>query len=160
MYEDGYRNVTSVDISSIAVQQSVDRTKALDPPLRFLEMGITNLTFANETFDCVIDKGTLDALFTGPSHLVPIAMWESWRVLRPGGDFISITFGQPSKRKPLYEPSWAYQNVTRLRKRATGDDGGSAEYSPIYAYQMRKPRPGESPELATGDELERTSADD
>ena len=63
----------------------------------------------NESFDIAIDKGTMDALMCEkgdvwePSakliHDVKLEVDEVVRVLKPGGKFIYVSFGQPHFRR-------------------------------------------------------------
>ncbi|KAF3786605.1 hypothetical protein EJ110_NYTH25193 [Nymphaea thermarum] len=72
-----------------------------------------DLPFSTESFDVVIDKGTMDVLFVdsgdpwnpSPSTVKKvIAMLKCvHRVLRQDGTYISISFGQPHFRRPLFE---------------------------------------------------------
>jgi ubiquinone/menaquinone biosynthesis C-methylase UbiE len=55
-------------------------------------MDCTDLEFVNESFDVVIDKGTLDALACGKDFLMPCKMLtEVNRVLKVQGKFILVT---------------------------------------------------------------------
>ncbi|KAG8745004.1 hypothetical protein FRC10_009112 [Ceratobasidium sp. 414] len=96
-----------------------------------IEMDIRDLKFEDESFDVLIDKGTMDAMLTGTSdvwnpapeivencekEISEAIRWVdclicalgrtiqgrtpvSRRVLRPGGKFIYLTFGQPHFRR-------------------------------------------------------------
>jgi SAM-dependent methyltransferase len=72
-------------------------------------MDIRDLKFENESFDAVIDKGTMDALMCDRGDVwdpseelikdVKGEVDEVERVLKVGGIFLYITFGQPHFRK-------------------------------------------------------------
>lgn len=72
-----------------------------------------DLPFRDECFDVVIEKGTMDVLFVNsgdpwnplPSTIARVrAMLQGvHRVLNTNGIFISISFGQPHFRRPLFE---------------------------------------------------------
>ena len=93
-----------------------------------LEGDVRNLPFEAETFDVLLDKGTMDAMMTSKGDVWVHPKWvfrersltdrkcpqnppkadiencnkevdEALRVLRPGGLFLYITFGQPHFRK-------------------------------------------------------------
>jgi ubiquinone/menaquinone biosynthesis C-methylase UbiE len=66
MFKDGYKRILSVDFSSTAIQTMIKRAKNSEElkGIRYLEMDVTHLLFDDETFDIVIDKGTLDAILT------------------------------------------------------------------------------------------------
>lgn len=69
------------------------------PDLAFLEMDVTKMDFGADTFSCVIDKGTLDAMFTDASEEVTAKVDEMFsevaRVLRFGGRYLCISLLQP-----------------------------------------------------------------
>ena len=55
-----FRDITNIDISEVVIDQM--KEKHSDLPMRWEVMDATNMTFPDETFDLVIDKGTFDAL--------------------------------------------------------------------------------------------------
>lgn len=72
------------------------------------------------SFDAVIDKGTLDANMCGEAHEGITAsqsiMLECYRVLKPGGRFIEITYGAPVDRLPVLGDRWRELEVFVLPK--------------------------------------------
>ena len=68
-------------------------------------MDVRSLTFPSSSFDCVLDKGTLDAILCGSdsSKHAHSMLSECQRVLRPGGCLLCITYGQPSSRLSYLE---------------------------------------------------------
>lgn len=64
-----------------------------------------------DSFDIVLDKCAMDAIWSDGGSLwdpeektvndISSCMREFHRVLKPGGTFIFISFGQPHFRKPL-----------------------------------------------------------
>jgi SAM-dependent methyltransferase len=71
---------------------------------------------ADESFQCILDKGTLDAILCGnESNKSSTAfLAEMHRLLRPGGALIVITYGQPSSRLPILERKqfgWRVEHV-------------------------------------------------
>ncbi|KAG2638798.1 hypothetical protein PVAP13_2NG640701 [Panicum virgatum] len=68
-----------------------------------LRMDVRDMSmFPDESFDCAIDKGTLDSLMCGvdaPLSAAQIVL-EVDRLLKPGGVFILITYGDPSVSVP------------------------------------------------------------
>lgn len=105
LHDVGYTNVTSIDYSPAIIE----RMRQTHPDLgqSFLLMDMTQLAFANESFDLLVDKGALDALYTGAHDKVLEAVPEFFRVLRPGGRYFSITFGEASTRTELRGAPWA-----------------------------------------------------
>ncbi|KAJ2963774.1 hypothetical protein NQZ79_g1198 [Umbelopsis isabellina] len=108
MYDDGYKNITNIDYSATVIQQMAERCSDR-PEMKWLEMDIRDLKFDDRTFDVVIDKGTMDALMCDRGDVwdpspelineVKAEVDEVTRVLKIGGKFIYITFGQPHFRK-------------------------------------------------------------
>jgi hypothetical protein len=69
-------------------------------------MDATATTFEDESFDYVIDKGTLDAIVLAPNGtvLAQRLMREVTRLLRkPTGAFVLISLGRPDMRLDLLE---------------------------------------------------------
>ena len=148
MASDGFSRVTAVDYSEPAVrlmrraQQNrlAARARAatrgdlepesLDAPtpptpfeVDYRVMDVTRMTFADEAFDCVLDKATLDTMCqldedededeeansktkpkpkTKPIPRAARMLRESCRALRPGGTYVCVTYGAPSDRMDLF----------------------------------------------------------
>ncbi|RVX12147.1 hypothetical protein CK203_010733 [Vitis vinifera] len=90
--------------------------------IKVLEADMLDLPFSNECFDVVIEKGTMDVLFVDsgdPWNPLPETVNKAMatlqgvhRVLKPDGVFISISFGQPHFRRPLFEApdfTWSFE---------------------------------------------------
>jgi len=91
MHEEGYQNITNVDISEPVITRMQNSYGHIHG-LSWLAMDASALTFADGSFDTVIEKGLFDALFAGTGVLAHSVISELQRVLRPGGSLISITF--------------------------------------------------------------------
>jgi len=100
MYNDGYKTITNIDISNVVVDAMSQKYANL-AGMVYKVLDVTNMgEFANASFDVVIDKGTLDALLCGDESTsnADKMLLEISRVLRPGGVFILITYGEPPTR--------------------------------------------------------------
>ena len=66
-------------------------------------------------FDIVFDKGTLDAIMCGSesSKNAQLMLLEIHRILKPGGVFLLVTYGQPSARLPHLERKQYAWTVTQ-----------------------------------------------
>ncbi|KAF8605844.1 S-adenosyl-L-methionine-dependent methyltransferase [Ceratobasidium sp. AG-I] len=105
MYQDGYHEIVNIDFSSVVIE----RMREIQPYMQWIEMDIRDLKFEDESFDILIDKGTMDAMLTGTTDVWNPApevvqncekeVAEAVRVLRPGGKLIYLTFGQPHFRR-------------------------------------------------------------
>ncbi|XP_063935953.1 uncharacterized protein LOC108225365 isoform X2 [Daucus carota subsp. sativus] len=113
LYNDGVTELTCIDISAVAVEKMQRRLLSKGyPDIRVVEADMLDLPFSDEAFDVVIEKGTMDVLFVDsgdpwnprPATLDKVmAMLKGvHRVLKPDGVFISITFGQPHFRRPIF----------------------------------------------------------
>ncbi|RUS15305.1 S-adenosyl-L-methionine-dependent methyltransferase [Endogone sp. FLAS-F59071] len=100
MYDDGYKNITNIDFSTVVIENM--RTRCVDrPEMQWVEMDIRDLKFDDNSFDIVIDKGTMDALMCDRGDVwspdeelirtVKEEVDEVVRVLKPVGKFIYIT---------------------------------------------------------------------
>ncbi|KAL2609730.1 hypothetical protein R1flu_028303 [Riccia fluitans] len=114
MYKDGITQITRTDLSPVAVKRMEEKSVALAyKGIRHQVADMLDLPFEDETFDVVIEKGTVDVLFVdsgdpwNPSqdvvNRVEKMLKETHRVLTPNGIFISIAFGQPHFRRPFFE---------------------------------------------------------
>jgi len=114
LYKDGVTEITCIDLSSIAVEKMQKRLALKGyKGIKVLEADMLDLPFSNGVFDVIIEKGTMDVLFVDsgdpwnprPETVTKVmAMLEGGhRVLKPNGIFISISFGQPHFRRPLFD---------------------------------------------------------
>jgi len=126
MYDDGYKNITNVDYSSVVIDQMQRRHNTLRPGMQWVVADVRELPFDVGTFDVAFDKGTMDAMMatTGdvwdpPEQVIQDCnreVDEVLRVLSSAGLFLYLTFGQPHFRKRyLSKPG------TRLEVRQLGE---------------------------------------
>lgn len=95
MFNEGYKEITNIDISDVVIE----KMKAEYPHLSYIEMDATNMTYNSNTFDCVIDKGTLDALMCSEDKKIPKKLIsEMFRVTNVNGYCTIITHGEPNYR--------------------------------------------------------------
>ena len=106
MYNDGYTNQLNIDVSKVAIER-MSQLYQDKPSMEFVIMDAMDLSPLNQnSFDVAIDKGTLDSILCGESSATNVAKFlkEVSRVLRDhGGQYICITYGQPSFRLPYLE---------------------------------------------------------
>ena len=99
MYVDGFTSIENIDISPVAIKQMKEK-HADKKSLNWKVMDAIKLDFPDETFDCIIDKGTMDSILCGEASTgnVAKACKECVRVLKPGGAYIVISYGIPDNR--------------------------------------------------------------
>jgi ubiquinone/menaquinone biosynthesis C-methylase UbiE len=133
-----FKNVVNIDISTVLIEKMSSQYSEL-ANVRWLVMDITDLQFPDSSFDVVLDKGTLDSLFCGGNSMEVIdqSLVEIHRVLRKGGHFISITYGQPPSRVPVFqgaELGWKMSEPLMIENRTK-----SARH---WIYRFRKSTDG------------------
>ena len=100
LHDAGCCNVSSIDLSSVVIQQMADRYRDKEE-MEFTVMDATNLDFfPNECFDLVIDKGLTDAVLCGDKSFERVSSMisEMHRVLKRGGTYIVCSYGVPASR--------------------------------------------------------------
>ncbi|KEH30388.1 putative endothelin-converting enzyme 1 [Medicago truncatula] len=126
LYNDGTTNITCIDLSHVAVHNMQNRLLSQGfKDIKVMQADMLELPFDDECFDLVIEKGTMDVLFVDsgdPWNPKPETMSKVMstlkgvhRVLKPDGIFISITFGQPHFRRPIFNApdfSWSVEWTT------------------------------------------------
>ncbi|KAK7257919.1 hypothetical protein RIF29_32244 [Crotalaria pallida] len=126
LHKDGATNITCIDLSPVAVDNMLRRLHSRGfKDIKVLQADMLELPFDDECFDLVIEKGTMDVLFVDsgdpwnpkPETIskVMATLKGVHRVLKANGTFISITFGQPHFRRPIFNApdfSWSVEWTT------------------------------------------------
>lgn len=61
LFDVGFKQMVNIDISDVVIAQM----RQSRPEMTFEKMDVTDMTgFTDQSFTCVLDKGTLDAIFT------------------------------------------------------------------------------------------------
>ncbi|KAH8326825.1 hypothetical protein KR074_001468 [Drosophila pseudoananassae] len=98
MYDSGFRDITNIDISPVAVKKMLEVNAKSRPDMKFLQMDATAMTFTDESFSVALDKGTLDALFADDAKetrlVVENYFKEILRTMRNGGRYVCISLLQ------------------------------------------------------------------
>ncbi|KAI0642257.1 S-adenosyl-L-methionine-dependent methyltransferase [Trametes meyenii] len=123
MYDDGYKNIVNTDYSGILIEKMKHKHQER-PEMEWHEMDIRDLKFEDDVFDVAIDKGTMDAMMTAkadvwdpPEEVVQNCnreVDEVLRVLRKGGIFVYLTFGQPHFRRRYLDRSDTTLEIRKL----------------------------------------------
>jgi RAT1-interacting protein len=103
MCKDGFECIANIDISSVVIEQMSKRYDDV-PNMTWHQMNVCALDFSDETFAAIIDKGTIDCVLCGEHAVVATStmLSEAWRVLKPKGHYIGISYGAPDCRLPLF----------------------------------------------------------
>ncbi|KAM7457357.1 hypothetical protein BLSTO_01881 [Blastocystis sp. subtype 1] len=115
MYRDGFTDITSCDFSPIVIEKMKEKCSE-KKGMKWDVMDIHHMTYADASFDVVLDKGTLDAVICGdettcfPEKVVS----EVYRVLKTGGIYMLITFGMPENRLSYFENAQEKWKVTHI----------------------------------------------
>ena len=67
MYLDGYRRIVNTDYSPVIIELMRQRCQKLEE-MSWEVMDINELGYEAESFECVLEKGTLDALLVGEKN--------------------------------------------------------------------------------------------
>ncbi|KAJ9685569.1 hypothetical protein PVL29_017562 [Vitis rotundifolia] len=93
MVKDGYEEIMNIDISSVAIEMMRRKHEHIHQ-LQYMQMDVKDMSFfPDESFDCVIDKGTLDSLMCGTDAPISASrmLGEVSRLLKPGGIYMLVT---------------------------------------------------------------------
>ena len=85
MYADGFTNITNIDYSPAVIETMSQQCHKLSR-MDWRVMDITDMRFDNETFDVVIEKGTLDALLVSED--------DPWNISTEAEKTIDTILGQ------------------------------------------------------------------
>ena len=99
MYDEGYTHNYNIDICQNVIEFMKTRNKDRKG-LHFDVMDASDMAYKDETFDLVIDKSTIDAILCGDHGFMLVAkmLKEISRVLKTGGYYIIISYGNPETR--------------------------------------------------------------
>jgi RAT1-interacting protein len=132
--------IANIDLSSVIIANLREQYKD-EPRLQWFAMNCAQLLFEADSFDLVMDKGTIDAIMCGDDGevIVDATMAEAFRVLRNGGHFVEITFGTPAERFPAMRGvrrNWhVYPPIILPPSDVIEDD--VSDY--IYVFEKRAP---------------------
>ena len=97
MYDSGYHQITNNDASVIAIKHMKRRNETLRPEIEWDVMDVKDMRYRDNTYDLIIDKGTLDNMlcYKLPYFSTANMLSECQRVLKTGGTYVAISFGAP-----------------------------------------------------------------
>ncbi|ELR15315.1 catalytic, putative [Acanthamoeba castellanii str. Neff] len=141
MVEDGYAatSITNVDISPVVI----DQMRKKHPEMDWRVADATRMPeFGDRTFDAAIDKGTMDAILCGEGSAenTEKILSEMARIIKPGGVFLLITYGQPKTRLHYLckeKFGWDVEQRTVAKQAPPGSDE-KADVHYIYICRKKK----------------------
>jgi SAM-dependent methyltransferase len=117
----GYHQLTAFDYSEHAVERQQDllswEPKALEQ-VEILQRDARTLDPEwTGSFDCILEKGALDAIYLSGDGHVEQAVAELQRVLRPGGILVSVSGVVPEelRRELFHEWKWIRDGTNDLK---------------------------------------------
>lgn len=126
MYKRGFTQIVNIDISQTVIKQMSEKRKEDCPQMKciivmkfkYLDqvMDVKKMEFPNESFNAVIDKGTLDTILVfflndilnkkqcgeKSAENAPVMLNEIYRVLTNTGTYICISYGAPQVRDEYF----------------------------------------------------------
>jgi spermidine synthase/ubiquinone/menaquinone biosynthesis C-methylase UbiE len=114
MFEQGYKCVTSNDFSNVVIQEMTEKSKIITSSiqddktswLRYEQMDFLNMSYNNDRFKLVFDKGALDALMSDDTprskNDATKLFSEVERVTEVGGAYVCITLAQKHIMKGFF----------------------------------------------------------
>lgn len=117
MYDEGYLKVWNMDISSICIEQMKDRNLKMRPHMKWEVMDVRDLKYDDGFFDLIVDKSTIDALLCGDMAYLNVAIMlrECQRVLKEGGYYVAISYGQPENRIFHFKRAFLHMTLTTFQ---------------------------------------------
>lgn len=141
LYDIGYHLLVNIDISEIVVKQMNARNSAKRPEMQFMKMDLLDMKFDDESFQVVLDKGTLDAIFANDDEKIAEniekMLGEISRVLKVGGRYVCVSLAQQHILKKLLEYFSKLRWFIRVHKVETPSN---ASPLPVFAFVFTKTR--------------------
>ncbi|XP_033119129.1 eEF1A lysine and N-terminal methyltransferase-like [Anneissia japonica] len=147
LYDVGYHQLVNIDISAVVIKHMTTKNAEKRPEMKFIEMDVQKMTFENEHFNVVMDKGTLDAIMSDsePATVksVQYMFSEIDRVVKYGGRYICISLAQQHIAKELV--TWFTSKFWLVRVHKVIRESGSEKKSdfalPVFVFVCTKFKP-------------------
>ena len=139
LYDDGFKHITNIDYSGNVVKAMSMKYSRDKPEMLWLEMDMLSLSFADSSFDVVIDKAAMDAVMVDEGDLwhpkeecvqsAHVICLGIARVLHDKGIYLQISFAQPHFRTK-------YLKGDRYTKSDVNPYSSSVGKSDIYPWTV------------------------
>ena len=144
LYDVGIHYIDNIDISDVVIRQMSARNKGKRPKMTYTKMDMLSMSYSDGSYDCVVDKGTLDAIFSNNDEetltLVDVIFDEIERVLKTSGRYICITLAQDyilDKILDRFGSHWLLR-VHRVLLSNDGGGGGLGGALPVFVFVLTK----------------------
>ena len=141
MYDDGYHNIVNIDISHNVIKYMKERNKQR-PKMTFCQMDVRDIKLESNSVDLAIDKSTIDALLCGEDSFTNVAKMikEVQRVLKVGGYYMIISYGNPESRVFHLKRKFLNFEITifTIKKDYENDDGLKEKNNYVYLCKKLK----------------------
>mmetsp|Transcript_82895 Transcript_82895/g.208917 ORF Transcript_82895/g.208917 Transcript_82895/m.208917 type:complete len:222 (-) Transcript_82895:35-700(-) len=135
MYDYGYRDIVNIDTSRVVIGLMTERNAEREL-MKWEVMDATSMELEDCSFDLVLDKSVLDT-FACMDHAQLKAgkyLKEVYRVLRPGGTFLCVSFGGPDTRLPFLQMKHLEFEIQQVRIEPKQESS-----NPHFAYLCKRP---------------------
>ena len=141
MYDAGYHNIVNIDISHNVIKYMKERNKQR-PKMTFCQMDVRDIKLESNSVDLAIDKSTIDALLCGEDSFTNVAKMikEVQRVLKVGGYYMIISYGNPESRVFHLKRKFLNFEITifTIKKDYENDDGLGEKNNYVYLCKKLK----------------------
>ena len=142
LYDVGYHSLVNIDISDIVIKQMNAKNNIKRPEMEFIKMDLLDMKFESNSFQVVLDKGTLDAIFTSDdgkiAENIEKMLGEIARVLKVGGRYLCVSLAQEHILNMLLEYFQKLNWFIRVHKVETPSN---ASPLPVFVFVFTKTRP-------------------
>jgi ubiquinone/menaquinone biosynthesis C-methylase UbiE len=101
-------------------------------------MDIRDLKYEDNSFDIAIDKSTIDSLLCGDRSFLNVAIMinEIQRVLKAGGIYMIISYGQPENRVFHLEREHLSFDISIYTIKKENNEGEPGEKEKVYFINL------------------------
>lgn len=143
LYDVGFHTIDNIDISDVVIRQMIARNKIKRPLMTFTKMDMLCMSYEDGCYDCVLDKATLDAIFSNNDvdtvAKVDLMFNEITRVLKTSGRYICISLAQEhilDKMLDKFQSGWLLRvHCVLLDNKVGGGVGGAL---PVFVFILTK----------------------
>lgn len=145
LYNVGFTNITNIDVSEVVIKQ-MNSINAHRIGMKFICMDALAMSFENDAFSVVLDKGTLDALMPDNSEetqrTIDKYFAEIKRVLKLGGRYVCISLLQSHILEKLLatfcDKSWMFRVVRCHEAEEKNAENGDGVTLPVFVVIATK----------------------